>query len=67
MKKVKIHPLIILSLIISSITMALYAHRSYINQETGYGMVFTLLVVLMVGMAIHSLIRNRKINNEENE
>ncbi len=64
MEKVKIHPLIILALIISSISMALYAYRNYSNQEIGSGIVFTVLFIFLVGLVIHSIMRNKKINNE---
>ena len=65
LKKVKIHPLIIFALIMSSISMALYAYRNYTSQEIGYGIVFTILCIFLFEIVIHSIIRNRKINNEK--
>lgn len=44
--------------------MALYAYRNYTNQEVGLGIVFTIISILLIGMVIHSILRNRKINNE---
>ncbi|MFV8830131.1 hypothetical protein [Alkalihalobacterium sp. APHAB7] len=60
MGKVKTHPLIILALLMSSISMALYAYRNYINQEIGYGVVFTVLFIFLIGIVIHSIMRNKK-------
>ena len=45
--------------------MAIHAYRNYINQEIGYGIVFTLLFIFLIGLVIHSIIRNKKINNEK--
>ena len=49
----------------SSISMALYAYQNYTSQEIGYGIVFTILFIFLFGIVIHSIIRNRKINNEK--
>ncbi|OIJ14566.1 hypothetical protein BKP37_08065 [Anaerobacillus alkalilacustris] len=65
MEKVKTHPLTIFTLMMSSILMALYAYLNYINQEIGYGIVFTALFIFLIGLVIHSIMRNKKINNEK--
>lgn len=64
MEKVRTHPFLIFSLILSSITMALYAYRNFNNQEIGYGMVFSVLFLFLIGMAVYGFIRNKKINKE---
>ena len=62
MPKVKTNPLILVGLTISSITMVLYAYRSYSNQEIGHGIIFTLLFTFLIGLVIWGIIRNKKID-----
>lgn len=64
LEKVRTQPFIILSLILSSITIALYAYQNFANQEIGYGIVFTVLFLFLSGMAIYGFIRNQKIKSE---
>ncbi|WP_226641601.1 hypothetical protein [Mesobacillus subterraneus] len=64
MEKVRMQPFIILSLILSSITMALYAYRNFANQELGYGIVFTALFLFLIGMALYGFIRNQKMKSD---
>ncbi|TGB03643.1 hypothetical protein [Halobacillus salinus] len=65
MGKVKTQPLIIVALLMSSISMALYAYRNYANQEIGNGIVFTVLFLFLFGLVLYSFIRNKKINDED--
>ncbi len=67
MEKVRTQPFIIFSLILSSITMALYAYHNSANQEIGYGVVFTILFLFLIGMALYGLIRNQKMNNKNSD
>lgn len=67
MEKVKIHPLIILTLIMSSISMGMYAYRNFNNLETAYGIFFTLLSIFLIGLVVFGIIRNRKVENEKNK
>ncbi|CAG9619873.1 hypothetical protein [Sutcliffiella rhizosphaerae] len=60
MGKVKIHPLIIFTLIMSSISMTLSAYRNFSNQEIGYESVFTVLFISLTGLVIQSMMRNKK-------
>ncbi|OIJ20759.1 hypothetical protein BKP45_08140 [Anaerobacillus alkalidiazotrophicus] len=67
MDKAKVHPFILISLIMSSISMGIFANQNYINQEIGYGISFTLLSFFLIGLVIFGFIRNRKIDNEKNK
>ncbi|WP_156969535.1 hypothetical protein [Jeotgalibacillus campisalis] len=67
MKKVKINPLIIFALIVSSISMALYAYGNFNNQEIAYGAAFTVLFFLFIVLVFYSVLRNKKINYEDNK
>jgi len=62
--KVKINPLILVGLFISSISMSLYAYRSYSNQEMGHGIIFTLLFIFLIGLVIWGIVRNKKIDHK---
>lgn len=63
MGKVKIHPWILLTLFFSSISMALYAGRNFSAGETGYGMVFVLLCMFMLGLVLYGFVRNRRLGD----
>jgi len=67
LKKVKIHPLILVALCFSSISMAMYAYRNFANQEIGNGIVLTVLFLFLVGLVIFGLLRNRRIKNEKSD
>ena len=58
------HPLLILTLFISSISMSIYAYRGYSNQEIGQGIIFTLLFILFSGLVVLGIINNQKIERE---
>ena len=66
MEKTKIHPLIILGLLISSASIALYAYQNFSNGETAYGTVFSLICVFLLGLVSYGLLRNRRMDNDEN-
>lgn len=47
--------------------MAIYAYGNFNNQEITYGVVFTVLFFLFIGMVFYSVVRNKKINYEDNK
>jgi len=65
MKKVKIHPLILLGLFFSSISIGMFAYRNFANQEIGVGIMLLLIVVFLISLIIIGLIRNRKMEHEK--
>lgn len=65
MGKVKIHPLILAALIISSVTMAINAYRNFRSEEMGYGIVFMFLCLFLAGMVIFGIAKNRTSAKEE--
>lgn len=64
MEKVKIHPMILAALLISSVAMALYAYQNFRAEEIGYGIVFVLIGLLLVGLVVFGWLRNRKASND---
>lgn len=64
LKKVKINILIIFALILSAISMALYAYHHFNAREIAYGTLFTFLSVLFISLVIMSIIRNKTIQSE---
>lgn len=67
MGKVKIHPWILLTLLFSSISMALYAGRNFSAGETGYGMVFVLLCMFMLRLVLFGCVRIRRLGDGRTE
>lgn len=65
MQKVKIHPLTLMALVISSFLMAWYAVENFNAGQNSYGMVFVLIGVFMAGLVIYGFIRNRSIGESE--
>ncbi|ARF18647.1 hypothetical protein [Sporosarcina ureae] len=63
MPKVKINPFILLALTFTSITWALYAYRSYSNQEIAYGIIFTSLSIIFISLVIWGFVRNKKVDS----
>ncbi|WP_130860736.1 hypothetical protein [Gracilibacillus phocaeensis] len=61
MKKIKIHPLIIVGLFISSTANGLAVYRHY-HDDRQTAVVFAVLCILTLGMAVFGLIRNQKMN-----
>jgi NADH:ubiquinone oxidoreductase subunit K len=67
-RNIKIHPLILVSLMISAITMALFAYRTYSLENTGNTAVFMGLAVFCGALAVSGAARNRKtaeLNNRK--
>lgn len=64
MEKVKIYPLILVALLISSITMVLYAYRSFSADEKVCGLVFALLCIFMLGLVLYGFVRNRRVSDK---
>lgn len=56
MDRVKIHPLILLSLLINVIAMGMFAYENYNENNLGYTGKFIVLT-------IYGLVRNSKINS----
>lgn len=65
MKGVKIHPLTLVALLISSVLMAMYAYRNFQAEETGYGIVFLLLCLFLIGLVVSGFVMKRKSRNEK--
>lgn len=65
MEKTKIHLLIILGLLISSASMALYAFQNFSSGETAYGTVLSLICIFLLGLVIYGLLRNRRMDSDE--
>lgn len=65
MKEVKIHPLTLAALLISSVLMAAYAYRNFRAEEIGYGIVFVLLCLFLLGLVISGLVMKRKTGNDK--
>ena len=65
MIRTKIHPLILLALLISSAAMALYAYQNFNAGEAGYGTVFLLMFIAMLGLVIYGLNRNKRTVDEK--
>lgn len=61
MKRVKIHLLIIIALVINALNMGLYAYRHYTNGATGYGILFSVLCLFLIGLTAFGVIRNQKL------
>lgn len=66
MEKVKIHPLTHATIVISSLTMALYAYQNFSNGQTGAGTALLFISIFLIGLVIYGVIRNRKIGEERN-
>lgn len=64
MEKVKIHPLTLAALLISTLLMASYAYRNFHAEETTYEIVFVLLSIFLLGLAINGFIRNQKVSEK---
>ncbi|KIL46426.1 hypothetical protein KR50_31010 [Jeotgalibacillus campisalis] len=47
--------------------MALYAYGNFNNQEIAYGAAFTVLFFLFIVLVFYSVLRNKKINYEDNK
>ena len=64
MKGAKIHPLTLVALFISSVLMAVYAYQNFRAEETGYGIVFLLLGLFLIGLIVSGLVMKRRSRNE---
>lgn len=63
MDRIKIHPLILLSLFINSIAMGMFAFENYKENNIGYTVTFMILCLFLIGLIIYGFIRNSKINH----
>ncbi|GIO21475.1 hypothetical protein [Oceanobacillus sp. J11TS1] len=61
MKKVKIHPLIIVALFINTLANGLSAYRHYDDNRSG-AIFFIVLCFFTLTLAVYGIFRNRKIN-----
>ena len=66
MERVKIHFLIHVSLLISSLTMGNYAYQNFSAGQTGYGTVFLIICIFLIALVIYGVIRNQKIGQDQN-
>lgn len=64
MKKEKINSMILMALILNSLSLSIYAYRFFAKGQTGYGVVFTSLVVLFLIMFVSGIVRNHKVKQE---
>lgn len=60
MSKHKINPLVLIAVMFSSLSLAMYAYRSYVNEEIGYAVLFTLLSLAFIGAVLWGLANNFK-------
>lgn len=60
MKGAKVHPLILVALFTSSLLMAIYAYWNFQAEASGYGIVFTLLGLFMLGLVLAGAVMKRK-------
>ncbi|WP_033543093.1 hypothetical protein [Planococcus sp. CAU13] len=67
MKQIKIPPLVFAALIISFVTMALYAYQNFRAAETGYGIVFVLICAGILAFILYGRVRNRRISGNQNK
>jgi len=63
MKKVKIHPLIIVALFINTLGNGFSAYRLY-GDEQAAAVVLAVVCLFTFTLAVYGMIRNRKINEE---
>jgi cytochrome c biogenesis factor len=59
------HSLILFSLLISAMTMALYAFRNYSNQELAFTVFFVVLALFFLTLVILGVFFNRKNSGME--
>lgn len=45
--------------------MLIYAYKNYANQEMGYGIIFTLLFIFLIGLVFLGIRRNKKIDQKK--
>ncbi|QKS72642.1 hypothetical protein FLK61_39190 [Paenalkalicoccus suaedae] len=67
MKPAKIHPLILISLLISAISMGQFAYRNVASEQFGYAIFFIVMTGLLIGMIIFGLVVNRGISKVDVE
>lgn len=65
MSKNKVNPLVLIAVMFSSLTLAMYAYRSYTNNEISYGIIFTLLSLAFMGAVIWGLASNVKSESKK--
>ncbi|MDN7242636.1 hypothetical protein QWY14_12550 [Planococcus sp. N028] len=63
MNKTKIHPLILLSLGISSFVMGWRGYENFTLHKDGYGMTFSFLCIFLALLAVYALMRNQRIES----
>ncbi|MEF3327556.1 MULTISPECIES: hypothetical protein [Oceanobacillus] len=63
MKKVKIHPLIIVALFINTLGNGFSAYRLY-GDDRGAAIALTVLCLFTLTLAVYGIFRNRKINEK---
>ncbi|MEH7389332.1 hypothetical protein [Bacillus sp. JJ1474] len=63
MDRIKIHPLILLSLFINAIAMGMFAFENYKENDIGYTVTFMIICLFLIVLTIYGLIRNSKIDH----
>ncbi|WP_124223255.1 hypothetical protein [Aquisalibacillus elongatus] len=61
----KIHPLILLSLFFSTITLWMYVQRSISDSSYGHATIFFILSTFFLGLCIGGLLHNNRITKQE--
>lgn len=61
----KISRMVLLALIIGSINLGLYAHRTYLNGEVGYSITLVVLSLFFLGLTIFGVVRNMKLSQSD--
>lgn len=58
----KIHPFILLNLLINSIVLGMFAYDKYSEHNISYSITFTVLCIFFVFLTIYGFMNNSKIN-----
>lgn len=64
MSKPKIHPLILIALLINAISMGMFAYRNFNEEQPGSAIIFIILCLLLLGLAAYGWMENRRQKND---
>ncbi len=60
MDRRKVHPLILLGLLINAISMGMLAYENYYEANIGYTVVFIILCLFLIALAGYGLVTNNR-------
>lgn len=63
MDKVRINPLILISLSISTVTMGMFASRNYTENNIGLTITFLILCMFFIALTVSGIVRNRRLKH----